>query len=327
MQKRKLGTTGIEVSPVGFGCWAIGGPFWLDGLPDGWGEVDDRESIRAIGRALELGINFFDTSDAYGAGHSEEIIGQALKGRRHETVIATKFGFPHDAQTRQVYARYDLSPEYIRQACEASLRRLATDYIDLYQIHVGHMPVEQLDSVIESLERLKEQGLIRAYGWSTADTDRAEAFAERSSGAAIQHDLNVLSDNKEMIELCERRGLSSINNTPLAMGLLSGKFNRESTLPSDDVRGSKHEWVIYFKDGKPCAEYLDALHSVKEILTSGQRSLVQGALGWIWGRSGCTIPIPGLKTVKQVEEAAQAMSFGPLAPEQMKEIEGILRRR
>ncbi|WP_248925010.1 aldo/keto reductase [Paenibacillus hamazuiensis] len=325
MQKRKLGKSGIEVSPVGFGCWAIGGPFWLDGLPDGWGEVDDDESIRAIELALELGINFFDTADAYGTGHSEEVIGRALKGRRHEAVIATKFGFTYDAATRNVYTKVDVSPDYIRSACEASLRRLATDYIDLYQIHAGGIPLEQLDSVIETLEQLKRQGWIRAYGWSTEDTERAEAFAKRSTGAAIQHPFNVLIGHSDMIDLCERHQLASIDNAPLAMGLLSGKFNRTSRLPSDDVRGSKHEWVLYFKDGEPKVEFLNALDAIRDILTSGRRSLVQGALAWIWGRSGSTIPIPGLKNVGQVEEAAKATSFGPLAPEQMKEIDGILR--
>ncbi|WP_206529636.1 aldo/keto reductase [Brevibacillus sp. SYP-B805] len=326
MQKKRLGKSEIEVSPLGFGCWAIGGPFWLDGLPDGWGEVDDNESIRAIQRALELGINFFDTADVYGTGHSEEVIGRALKGRRHEAVIATKFGFTYDAASRNVYTKVDLSPDYIRTACEASLKRLATDYIDLYQIHPGDIPWEQLDSVIESLEELKQKGWIRAYGWSTSNTEGAEAFAKRSSAVSIQHGLNVLIDDSAMIDLCERYQLSSINNAPLAMGLLSGKFNKATQISSDDVRGSSHKWVIYFKDGKPKAEYLDALDAVRDILTSENRSLVQGALAWIWGRSGMTIPIPGLKTVKQVEEAAKAMEFGPLAPEQMQEIDVILRR-
>nr|WP_211246680.1 aldo/keto reductase [Cohnella pontilimi] len=325
MQKRRLGKSEIEVSPLGFGCWAIGGPFWLDGLPDGWGEVDDRESIRAIERALTLGIQFFDTADVYGTGHSEEVLGQALKGRRHEAVIATKFGFTYDTASRNVFTKVDVTPSYIRSACEASLKRLATDYIDLYQIHAGGVPFEQLDSVIDTLEQLERKGWIRAYGWSTDDTERAEAFAKRSSAASIQHPFNVLIGESDMVDLCEKYKLSSVNNSPLAMGLLSGKFNPATQLPADDVRGSRHEWVLYFQNGKPKAEYLAMLESLREILTSGQRSLVQGALAWIWGKSGCTIPIPGLKTVKQVEEAAKAMEFGPLTPAQLKEIDEIRR--
>ncbi|TDF92799.1 aldo/keto reductase [Paenibacillus piri] len=322
--RKKLGNSEIEVSPLGFGCWAIGGPFWLDGLPDGWGHVNDEASIRAIGRALELGINFFDTADAYGVGHSESIIGRALKGKRHEAVIATKFGFTHDIATKQVYTRTDVSPAYIRKACEASLRRLGTDYIDLYQIHVGGVPLEELDSVIESLEGLKREGWIRSYGWSTSDAERAAAFGERSSGVAIQHPLNVLHDDGPMIDVCERYGLSSINNSPLAMGLLSGKFDLSSSLPQDDVRGSKHEWVFYFKNGKPDAGYMDQLEAVKEILTSGGRSPVQGALAWIWGRSGAAVPIPGLKTETQLEEAAKALDYGPLTQGEMEEIRKLL---
>ncbi|MEG6588211.1 aldo/keto reductase [Paenibacillus barengoltzii] len=325
MNKKTIGSSGLQVSPLGFGGWAIGGPFLLDGLPDGWGEVDDKESIRAVQTALDQGINFFDTADVYGTGHSEEILGQALQGRRQDAVIATKFGFTYDAATRNVFTKLDMSRNYIRWACLASLRRLGTDYIDLYQIHPGDFSSEQLDEAIDGLERLKQEGLIRAYGWSTWSTANAEQFARKSSGAAIQHTLNVLSDDSSMVELCERHGLSSINNSPLAMGLLSGKFTAASSLPADDVRGSGHEWVQYFKDGKPLPEYLAKLDAVREILTSGGRSLVQGALAWIWGKSECTIPIPGLKNVKQVEEAAKAISLGPLTPSQMSEIEAILR--
>jgi aryl-alcohol dehydrogenase-like predicted oxidoreductase len=111
------------------------------------------------------------------------------------------------------------------------------------------------------------------------------------------------------------------------MGLLSGKFGRDSVLPEDDVRGSRHEWVAYFRDGRPLPEYLDALEAVRGILTSGGRTLVQGALAWIWARSGATIPIPGLKTVAQVDEAAGAMALGPLSPQQMKEIDEIMGSR
>ncbi|MGG6311938.1 aldo/keto reductase [Paenibacillus macerans] len=326
MERKKLGASDVLVSPLGFGCWAIGGPFWLDGLPDGWGEVDDEESIRAVETALDLGINLLDTADAYGTGHSEEVIGRALRGRRQDAVIATKFGFTHDAASRSVFTKIDVSPDYIRTACQASLRRLGTDYIDLYQIHPGEFPREQLDEAIDALEGLKREGWIRSYGWSTGNTQLAEAFARQSSGVAIQHPYNVLYGDASMIELCERHGLSSINNAPLAMGLLSGKFTSSSSLPAEDVRGSSHEWVLYFKDGKPKAEYLAKLGAVREILTSGGRSLVQGALAWIWGKSECTIPIPGLKNVKQAEEAAKAIRFGPLTPVQMKEIEALLQK-
>ena len=174
--KRTLGRSGIEVSALGLGCWAIGGPFWAGETPLGWGEVDDNESIRAIHAALDLGINFFDTANVYGAGHSERILGRALAGRRSQVVIATKFNAVFDEETRQVIGA-DASPEGIRRACEDSLRRLNTDYIDLYQFHDNGYPADQAEPVRETLEELVKEGKIRFYGWSTDFPDRAEVFA------------------------------------------------------------------------------------------------------------------------------------------------------
>ncbi|MEC0240048.1 aldo/keto reductase [Paenibacillus dokdonensis] len=321
---RTLGRSGIAISPLGLGGWAIGGNFTLDGLPDGWGDVDDHESVAAILTALDRGVTFFDTADAYGTGHSEEVLGRALKGRRTDAVIATKFGFTNNELTKEVYGRHDVSPAYIRSACERSLRRLGTDYIDLYQIHVGSLTQDELEGAIDSLNRLRDEGLIRSYGWSTGDAVSAEDFARKSEAAAIQSEQNVLHDNKGIISVCERYGLASINNTPLAMGLLSGKFNQESILSETDVRGSQHKWVLYFKDGKPLPSFLAKLEAVREILTSENRTLVQGALAWIWGRSEAAIPIPGFKNRKQVEELTGAVSFGPLTQSHMDEIAGIL---
>lgn len=325
MNKKTLGSSNIEISALGFGCWAIGGLFTLDGIPDGWGEVDDAESVRAIERALDLGVQLFDTSDAYGTGHSEEVLGRALQGRRQEAVIATKFGYTYDSTQRKLYTNYDVSPEYIRWACEQSMRRLGTDYIDLYQIHVGGISWEEMESAIAVLDQLKSKGWIRSYGWSSEDRVKLSAFAELSEGDAIQHPFNVLDQEaSDIVELCERHHMTSINNAPLAMGLLSGKFQASSVLPANDVRGAEHKWVRYFKDGKPVPQFLQSLHAIAEILRSDGRSLVQGALSWIWGKSDATLPIPGLRTVKQVEEAAGALEHGPLRKAQMEEIEQIL---
>src|SRR5215212_11975878 len=139
MQERHIGT--ISCSALGLGCWAIGGPFGQDGMPAGWGRVDDRESIAAIRRGLELGVTLFDTADVYGTGHSETILGRALAGRRDDVAIATKFGNTFAEGTGRMLG-VDVSPAYIRHACEASLRRLGTDRIDLYQCHVGELDAE-----------------------------------------------------------------------------------------------------------------------------------------------------------------------------------------
>lgn len=324
--RRTLGRSGIEVSALGMGCWAIGGPFWSGETPQGWGEVDDEESIRAIHAALGRGINFFDTANVYGAGRSERVLARALAGRRPQVVIATKFNAVFNETTRQVTGA-DASPEGIRKACEESLRRLNTDYIDLYQFHDNGYPAEKAAPVRETLEALVREGKIRAYGWSTDYVDRAQVFAEGPKCTSIQLQLNVLDDNPAMIAFCEKQDLAAINRGPLAMGLLTGKYTRATKILGEDVRGQKSpEWMKYFKDGQPNPEWMAMRDLLLEILTSKGRTVAQGALGWLWARTPKTIPIPGFRTEKQVEENARAMEFGPLTPEQMHQIEVILKR-
>src|SRR6266545_2730198 len=324
--KRKLGRSGIEVSAMGLGCWAIGGPFWRGETPVGWGQVDDEESVRAIHRGMDLGIDFFDTSNVYGAGHSERVLARALAGRRQEVVIATKFGNIFDEATRHVTGA-GASPEHIRQACEGSLRRLKTDYIDLYQFHLGDHPLEEEGPVRDTLEALVAEGKIRGYGWSTDDTARARFFAEGKHCAAIQHQMNVLEDRPEMIAVCEQADLASINRGPLAMGLLTGKYTTSSkSLPLDDVRSERSPaWLQYFKHGKPHPDWLKKLDAVRGILSSKGRTLAQGAMAWLWARTRRAIPIPGFRTVAQVEENCAAMAHGALTDAQLGEIDRVLR--
>jgi len=323
---RKLGRSGIEISALGMGCWAIGGPFWSGDTPHGWGEVDDDESIRAIQRALDLGVNFFDTANVYGAGHSERVLAKAFAGKRKDVVIATKFNAIFDEETREVTGA-SCAPSDIRKACEDSLRRLDTDYIDLYQFHDNDYPADKATPVRETLEELVKEGKVRAYGWSTDFPDRAEFFAQGENCATIQLELNVFDDNPAVIDICEKYNLAAINRGPLAMGLLTGKYTASTQPSMDDVRGEKSpEWMKYFKDGVPNTEYLKKMESVREILTSGGRTLPQGALAWLWARSEQTVPIPGFRTVKQVEENCGALEFGPLESGQLQEIEILLGR-
>ena len=324
--KRTLGRSEIEVSALGMGCWAIGGPFWSGETPNGWGEVDDEESIRAIHKALDLGVNLFDTANVYGAGHSERVLGRAFDGRRTQVVIATKFNAVFDETTRQVTGA-DTSPEGIRSACEASLRRLNTDYIDLYQFHDNGYPAEKAAPIRETLEELVQEGKIRSYGWSTDFPERAQVFAQGPKCSAVQLQLNVLDDNPAMIALCEKENLAALNRGPLAMGLLTNKYTTEIKVAANDVRGEKSpEWMKYFKDGKPSPEWAAKRDAIREILTSKGRSISQGALAWNWARSEKTLPIPGFRTVAQVQENAGAMQFGPLTTEQMNEIDRLLER-
>jgi len=326
MNVRKLGRSGIEVSPMGLGCWAIGGPFWEGTTPLGWGEVNDDESIRAIHAGLDLGVTLFDTANVYGAGHSERVLGRALNGKRSQAVIATKFNAVFDEGTRQVTGS-DATPAGIRAACEASLRRLNTDHIDLYQFHDNGFPADKAEPVREALELLVKDGKIRAYGWSTDFPERAEVFARGPKCSAIQLQLNVLDDNPPVIRLCEKYDLAALNRGPLAMGLLTDRYTAGTKTAIDDVRGQKSpEWMKYFKDGKPSAEWLGKRDAVRTILKSGGRTLAQGALAWLWARSPKTLPIPGFRTVEQVKENAAAMQFGPLNTEQMREIDKLLER-
>jgi len=310
---------------MGMGCWAIGGPYTWNGQAVGWGEVDDAESERAIRRALELGVTLFDTAGSYGAGHSERVLGRALKGQRDQVIIATKFGLTFDEDQRIMTGRnLALTRADVRAELEGSPRRLDTEYIDIFQLHPGEYPVERAPEVAEALEELVCEGLIRTYGWSTDDPEKARVFAKGLHCAVVQNQMNIFEDNPAMLELCASLGLASINRGPLAMGLLIGKFAEGQTLPKDDIRGVGPEWMQYFRDGKPNPEWLKKLASIREALTSGGRTLTQGALAWIWGRSPLTVPIPGIRTVRQAEENTGAMELGPLTQEQMEEIGRIL---
>ena len=302
---RRLGRSEIKVSALGVGCWAMGGRDWGGG-------ADDTESIRAIHRALELGVNLFDTAEGYGDdGRSERVLGDALAGRRDQAVIATKF--------------WGDTPDYVRQACDASLRRLRTDHIDLYQFHLGGYGPDCAEAIRAALEELVVAGKIGWYGWSTDSPDRARIFAEGEHCAAVQCNMSVLRDAAEMLSVCQTYDLAAINRGPLAMGLLSGKYDRDSArLPEDDIRRASPEWMRYFKDGLPVQEWLDKLQAVVDILRSNGRTPAQGALAWLLARSERNLPIPGFRSLAQVEENCRALEFGPLTPAQMAEIETLL---
>jgi aryl-alcohol dehydrogenase-like predicted oxidoreductase len=322
MLTRKLGKSGIEVSALGMGCWAIGGPWWWsDGRAMGWGQVDDDESIRAIHTALDMGVNFFDTAANYGAGHSERILGQAVAGRRDRVVIATKFGHIINEKTKIVDGDETVLLDNIRQDCENSLRRLGSDFIDIYQLHAGKYDLEKALAVRETLEDLVREGKIRAYGWSTDYPDRAQLFAAGQHCASIQFSLNIFQDNPEIRMICREFNIGGINKKPLNSGILTGKFNPDTTFPEDDFR---HR-VVDFREGLG-AERIQQVEALREILTQDGRTLTQGALAWIWTLDERQVPIPGFKTVEQAKENAGAMAFGLIADHQMLQIESILER-
>ncbi|SEO15165.1 aldo/keto reductase [Actinacidiphila rubida] len=322
---RLLGRSGIEVSALGMGCWAIGGPYGNGSTEQfGWGEVDDAESTRALHRAFDLGVTFYDTASSYGAGHSEKVLGAAFRDRRDQVVIASKWGGTFDEETRETGAS-DPSPAFLRSCLEGSLRRLGTDYVDLYQLHINDLPLEQALDLVGTLEELVAAGTLRAYGWSTDDPARAEAFAAQAPHCtAIQHDQSVLHDNPAMIAVCEASGQASINRGPLAMGLLSGKYHDHRQVADNDVRRMGYGWMTYFRDGTASPEYLAAIDGIRDVLTGGGRTLAQGALAWLWARSATTVPIPGFRTLAQVEENAGALAHGPLTADEFGQVEKLL---
>ncbi|MFF5358650.1 aldo/keto reductase [Streptomyces scabiei] len=324
---RSLGRSGIRVSALGFGCWAIGGEWQAaDGQPLGWGKVDDEESVRAIHRALDLGVTFFDTADAYGTGHSERVLGRALGKRRADVVVATKWGNVFDAATRTLTGQDD-TPAHARRALTASLDRLGTDHVDLYQLHLSDADPEHAALLRDACEEFVREGLIRAYAWSTDDPDRAAVFAEGPHCAAVQHRLNILQDAPALLALCEEYDLASINRSPLAMGLLTGRHTPGRALDAGDIRSTPPAWLEGFTaGGGGDPEWLGRVEALREILTTEGRTLAQGALAWIWARSPRTVPIPGFRSAAQAEENAGALAKGPLTPDQVAEIDRILGR-
>jgi len=324
--RRVLGRSGIGVSALGVGTWAIGGEMYAGDQPLGWGPADDAESARAIERALDLGVTLFDTADAYGTGHAEELLGRVLGPVRDQVVIATKWGNRIEPATRQLLGE-DGSPDQLRAAVHESLRRLKTDRIDVYQLHINGLPPAEAADLVPVLEDLVDQGLVRTYGWSTDNPAGVDVFARGPHCAVVQHELNLFSDAPEILDRCERYDLASLNRSPLAMGLLSDKVTASSGYAPDTIRGRAPEWLMWFRDGRPAPEFLARRDAVREILTSGGRTLAQGALAWNWARSPRTVPLPGCRTAAQVEENAGAMEFGPLTPDQLAEIDKLVASR
>ncbi len=326
MKTRKLGRSGIEVSALGMGCAALGGPFFdQSGSLNGYGDINAKDGIRAIQKGLELGVTLFDTSDIYGCGRSEQILGEAIKGKRNEVVLSTKFGvvWNKDSKRSSTHCQavgVNITPEFIQKACIESLKRLQTDYIDIYQLHINKMNTKEAPKVMETLEKLVEEGLIRFYGWSTDDPERAMVFAKGKHCTTVQFKHNMTFHNKRMLEkVVNKMKIAGLIKGPLGSGILTGKYKDDSKLPQNHLLHG-----IKFDKGR-IAEIRAILEEVRDILTSDGRTLAQAALGWIWAENSNIIPIPGFTSVEQVEENVKAMQFGPLSRNQLNEINEFFR--
>jgi aryl-alcohol dehydrogenase-like predicted oxidoreductase len=302
MELRRLGRSGIKVSPLGLGTARMAGLGWREDIIPQVSSEAKWDAVRQIQEAIDLGVTFFDTADNYGQGLSERILGEALRGRHEGVVVATKFG---EDPLPDHEDPWHLDASSVARKCEASLRRLKIECIDLYMLHRRDYPLEQALALLEVLEGLVRSGKVRYYGWSTDDVARARLFAVGEHCIAIEHRLNVFTDNPEMLALCREQDLASLNRVPLLMGVLTGRWSPETRLEESDPRA---QWF----DQEGFLNLLACAQQIEPYLTTSGRSYVQGALGWIWARSPLTIPLPGFRNLEQIRELVQALQFGPL---------------
>jgi len=297
MIQRTFGKTGWRVSEIGVGGWQFGGAITLDGKPDGWTGITDDESLATVHRAVELGINFFDTSDQYGWGRSETILGKALKPCREKVYIATKVGFSQDADGKRVLNE---SRDYIIGACEASLRRLQTDRIDLYQCHLWR--TEHWPEFLSAFDTLQCAGKIRAFGVSTNDFDMVQRFDERQTLSAVQCNYNLFDRRPELdiLPYCRARGIAVIARGVLAMGKLTGKYDKQSRFAPDDIRT---KWL----DGESRVEFdrqIDAVERLRTVSARAGFTLPQLAVKFVLSNVAVAVALAGVKDRAQVETNA-----------------------
>lgn len=295
MNYRKFGNTDLLVSEIGFGAWAIGGAAKVGGMPIGWGEADDVTSVNAIHAALDAGINFFDTADFYGLGHSEEMLGQALKAHE-EVIIATKVGH-RDIDNKIVL---DYSKEYILQACEASLKRLNRDVIDYYQLHSARLNHLQQGECIDAMELLKQQGKIRYWGLSLNTfhpQPEADYLIEKQIGDGFQLVFNLINQRAmQTMRKAAREGYGIIARMPLQFGLLTGKFRSDETFASDDHRSFRLTPEILNRSLALLEEMVWPI-AAEEKLTETQL-----ALSFILSFAEISTVIPGIRTPAHVQQ-------------------------
>lgn len=298
MQYRDLGKTGIRVSVIGFGGWAIGGTTEGSGAPLGWGRTSDDESLAAIRRARELGVTFFDTSDSYGFGRSESLLGIVLSRHRHDVVIATKVGV---VRTGTGELRKDFSRQHIFHAVDGSLKRLRTDYIDLYQMHNPTIDDLRRQEIQDAMERLQDAGKVRFWGVSVSTPEDGVEIVRNGWGHALQVLYNLLNQApaKELFPAAKEKGYGVIARVPLASGLLSGKFRVDSVFPADDVRQN-------FLTPRRLQEAIERVDEVKSIIGGAAPSLSVGALRFALADDAVSTTIPGARSVRQVEMNAAA---------------------
>jgi aryl-alcohol dehydrogenase-like predicted oxidoreductase len=287
LNKRTLGKSGIEVTEVGLGLWAAGG--------SDWGPTDDSEVASAIDCALDLGVTFFDTADVYGDGHSEELLGKSMRGRRDRFIVATKIGWRgfDGSVPRTAYTSVDK----LIAGVESNLSRLGTDYVDVIQSHISFRE-PTMEIFVEGFQRLEQAGKVRAYGLSTSDFDYIRAFNADGKCATLQIDYSILNrtPEAEILDYCKQQGIGVIVRGALAMGLLTGKFDETTTFPAGDFR---QKWQSVPEQNATYQRDLEKVRALGGLVKSG-RTLAQAALQFTLEHEAVSTVIPGAKNARQV---------------------------
>jgi aryl-alcohol dehydrogenase-like predicted oxidoreductase len=293
MQYRKFGNTDLLVSEIGFGAWAIGGGAMIGNTAIGWGDADDMSSIKAIHAALNAGINFFDTADIYGLGHSEELLGRTI-GNKQDKIIATKVG----NVSRNEQFTVDYSKKYILDACESSLQRLKRDFIDYYQLHSARLQHLHSGECIEAMQQLQQEGKIRYWGISLNTFDplpEADFFIKNQIGNGFQLVLNLLNQKAlSLLKLSAENGYGVIVRMALQFGLLTGKFDKEINFSANDHRKNRLTKEVIDVTNK-------ALKPVWALCEKYDCTKTQLALSYILNYPEVSTIIAGIRTAEQVQ--------------------------